>query len=65
MQLRTAKAPLVFPVAQPAPTRPHQATETNQAAQHSVMTLSVATEKPKTDVYGEFAVQDDEGCPLV
>ncbi|BAF07707.2 Os02g0131700 [Oryza sativa Japonica Group] len=63
--LRTAKAPLVFPVAQPAPTRPHQATETNQAAQHSVMTSSVATEKPKTDVYGEFAVQDDEGCPLV
>uniref|UniRef100_A0A0D3F094 Uncharacterized protein n=1 Tax=Oryza barthii TaxID=65489 RepID=A0A0D3F094_9ORYZ len=59
--LRTAKAPLVFPVAQPAPTRPsHQATETNQAAQHSVMTSSVATEKPKTDVYGEFAVQDDE-----
>ncbi|XP_040382838.1 nuclear transport factor 2 [Oryza brachyantha] len=61
--LRAAKAPPVFPVAQPASTRPsHQATETNQTthAANQAMTSSMAAEKPKTDVYGEVAVHDDE-----
>ncbi|KAL5230088.1 hypothetical protein ABZP36_028864 [Zizania latifolia] len=63
--LRTAKAPPVFPVAQLAPNKTsHPATETNQAtqatSQHSVMPSSMAAEKPKTEVYSEVAVHDDE-----
>ncbi|KQJ94716.1 ras GTPase-activating protein-binding protein 1 [Brachypodium distachyon] len=56
--LRTAKAPPPFPVVQPVPAnKAHPTTEPSQAAHptnhHSVMTSSVAAEKPRSDFYGE------------
>ncbi|KAL6900624.1 hypothetical protein ACP4OV_005300 [Aristida adscensionis] len=59
--LKTAKAPPAFPVAQQVPvSKPsHPTTELNQA-QHSAMTSSAASEKPRSDVYGDVAAHDDE-----
>jgi hypothetical protein len=66
MQLKTAKAPPAFPVAQQVPvSKPsHPTTESNQT-QHSVMASSTGAEKPRSDVYGEGAAHDDEGCPIL
>jgi hypothetical protein len=65
MQLKTAKAP-AFPVAQQVPVSKtsHPTTESNQT-QHSVMASSMGTEKPRSDVFGEGASHDDEGCPIL
>lgn len=58
MQLRTAKAPPLFPVAQSVPVnKPHPTTEANQA---TPVTSSVAADKPKSDFYAEG--HDEEGC---
>lgn len=66
MQLKTAKAPPAFPVAQQVPvSKPsHPTTESNQT-QHSVMVSSTVAEKPRSDFYGEGAAHDDEGCPIL
>jgi hypothetical protein len=66
MQLKTAKAPPAFPVAQQVPVSKtsHPTTESNQT-QHSVMASSMGTEKPRSDVFGEGASHDDEGCPIL
>uniref|UniRef100_A0A453RSV4 NTF2 domain-containing protein n=1 Tax=Aegilops tauschii subsp. strangulata TaxID=200361 RepID=A0A453RSV4_AEGTS len=49
--LRTAKAPPLFPIAQSVPVnKPHPTTEANQA---TLVTSSVAADKPKSDFYAE------------
>ncbi|VAI75033.1 unnamed protein product [Triticum turgidum subsp. durum] len=49
--LRTAKAPPPFPIAQSVPvSKPHPTTEANQA---TLVTSSVAADKPKSDFYTE------------
>lgn len=49
--LRTAKAPPPFPIAQSVPvSKPHPTTEANQA---TLVTSSVAADKPKSDFYAE------------
>ena len=60
MQLRSAKAPPPVPVAQPAP-KPRPTPESNQAT--PVMTSSMASDKPKSDYYGD--VHEEEGLPLL
>nr|CAB3454823.1 unnamed protein product [Digitaria exilis] len=59
--LKTAKAPPAFPVAQQVTVikSSHSTTESNQP-QHSVMASSMASEKPRSEVYGEVAAHDDE-----
>lgn len=64
MQLKTAKAPPAFPVAQPVPVSrlPHPTAESNQA--HHSVASTATTDKPRSDAYGE-AAHDDEGCSFI